>query len=59
MRPRHARLIESLPPTVPFLAPDVIERRSGKPLRVRLGANDFLNKPLDFTTLKQKLTHLT
>lgn len=26
---------------------------------MRLGANDFLNKPLDFSTLKQKLTHLT
>jgi FixJ family two-component response regulator len=25
---------------------------------MRLGANDFLNKPLDFTTLKEKLTSL-
>lgn len=25
---------------------------------MRLGANDFLNKPLDFNTLKQKLNHL-
>ncbi|MFN0014332.1 MAG: response regulator [Saprospiraceae bacterium] len=25
---------------------------------MRLGANDFLNKPLDFSTLKQRLTHL-
>ncbi|GAB4497865.1 MAG: response regulator [Saprospiraceae bacterium] len=25
---------------------------------LRLGANDFLNKPLDFSTLKQKLEHL-
>lgn len=25
---------------------------------MRLGANDFLNKPLDFTALKQKLTQL-
>lgn len=25
---------------------------------MRLGANDFLNKPLDFTALKQKLTLL-
>ncbi len=26
---------------------------------MRLGANDFLNKPLDFNTLKQKLSTLT
>ncbi len=26
---------------------------------MRLGANDFLNKPLDFNTLKQKLATLT
>ena len=25
---------------------------------MRLGANDFLNKPLDFNTLKEKLTTL-
>jgi len=25
---------------------------------MRLGANDFLNKPLDFNTLKEKLAHL-
>lgn len=25
---------------------------------MRLGANDFLHKPLDFNSLKQKLTHL-
>ncbi|TNE52547.1 MAG: response regulator [Bacteroidetes bacterium] len=26
---------------------------------MRLGANDFLEKPIDFTSLKQKLMHLT
>jgi histidinol-phosphate aminotransferase len=37
---RRTRLIDSLPPTVPFLAPEAIERRTGKPLVVRLGANE-------------------
>jgi histidinol-phosphate aminotransferase len=39
-RPRYTSLIEALPPTVPFVAPDALMRRTGKPLRVRLGANE-------------------
>lgn len=39
-RPRFTSVIEALPPTVPFLAPEAIERQTGVPLRARLGANE-------------------
>jgi histidinol-phosphate aminotransferase len=34
------RLVESLPATVPFVAPEALERQSGRPMRLRLGANE-------------------
>jgi histidinol-phosphate aminotransferase len=34
------RIVRELPATVPFLAPEAIERRSGKKLTLRLGANE-------------------
>ena len=34
------RLVAELPASVPFVAPEAIERRTGKPLRLRLGANE-------------------
>lgn len=39
-RPRFTRLVESLPSTVPFVAPEALERKSGRPIRLRLGANE-------------------
>lgn len=39
-RPRFNPIIEALPPTIPFLAPEAIARQSGIPLRARLGANE-------------------
>ncbi|MBF6590778.1 MAG: aminotransferase class I/II-fold pyridoxal phosphate-dependent enzyme [Ktedonobacterales bacterium] len=36
----YTRLIADLPATVPFLAPEAIERRDGRPLVLRLGANE-------------------
>lgn len=33
-------LVASLPATVPFVAPEALERRMGRPLRARLGANE-------------------
>lgn len=39
---RFTRVLDALPATVPFVAPDAIERRTGRPLRVRLGANESL-----------------
>jgi histidinol-phosphate aminotransferase len=34
------RIVREIPATVPFLAPEAIERRSGKALTLRLGANE-------------------
>ena len=34
------RLLAALPPTVPFVPPEALERRSGRPLAVRVGANE-------------------
>jgi histidinol-phosphate aminotransferase len=43
--PQLTRLVKSLPATVPFVAPDALERQTGKPLRLRLGANESLFGP--------------
>ena len=37
---RFTHILDNLPATVPFVAPDAIERRTGRPLAVRLGANE-------------------
>jgi histidinol-phosphate aminotransferase len=34
------RLVAELPATVPFVAPEAIERKRGRPIRLRLGANE-------------------
>ncbi|HWZ42535.1 MAG TPA: aminotransferase class I/II-fold pyridoxal phosphate-dependent enzyme [Candidatus Saccharimonadales bacterium] len=39
-QPRFTGLIESLPAVVPFVPPEALERNSGRPLRLRLGANE-------------------
>lgn len=33
-------VVRNLPPLVPFVGPESLERRSGRPLRVRVGANE-------------------
>jgi histidinol-phosphate aminotransferase len=38
-------LIESLPSTVPFVGPETILRRTGIPLRARIGANESVFGP--------------
>jgi histidinol-phosphate aminotransferase len=38
-------LIDSLPSTVPFVGPETILRRSGIPLRARIGANESVFGP--------------
>lgn len=43
--PPLTRLVRDLPATVPFVAPDAIERTRGSPLRLRLGANESLFGP--------------
>jgi len=39
-RPRYAAILAGLPAVVPFVAPEALERRTGKRLRVRVGANE-------------------
>lgn len=39
-RPELAAIIANLPATVPFVGPEVIERKTGTRLRARLGANE-------------------
>ncbi len=34
------RVVRALPPLVPFVGPEALERRHGRPLRVRVGANE-------------------
>jgi CheY-like chemotaxis protein len=54
------RIREHQPAPPPFV---IMITAYGDPVNqeeaMRLGANDFLNKPLDFNTLKQKLTTLS
>ena len=39
------RIVQEIPATVPFLAPEAIERRSGKALTLRRGANESAFDP--------------
>ncbi|OSP56177.1 pyridoxal phosphate-dependent aminotransferase [Pseudoruegeria sp. SK021] len=43
--PRYAALIASLPASVPFVGPEVQERRQGGSFRARLGANESIFGP--------------
>lgn len=38
--PSFTAVVAGLPDTVPFVAPEALERQSGKPIRARLGANE-------------------
>jgi len=38
--PPFTHIIQALPSTVPFIAPEVLERRSKKTLKLRMGANE-------------------
>lgn len=39
-RPPLTRLVRDLPATVPFVGPEALERRRGRPFTLRLGANE-------------------
>jgi histidinol-phosphate aminotransferase len=39
-RSRYARLVAALPATVPFVPPEAFERQAGRPLELRIGANE-------------------
>ena len=40
MKPHFTPLVEALPSTIPFVAPETIERNTGVPIKVRVGANE-------------------
>jgi histidinol-phosphate aminotransferase len=54
------RIVQDIPATVPFLAPEAIERRSGKALTLRLGANEsaFGPSPLALEAMCQAAAHV-
>lgn len=39
-RARYARIVGALPAVVPFVPPEALERRIGRRLEVRIGANE-------------------
>lgn len=43
--PRYTPLVASLPASVPFVGPEALERRMGRPFRARLGANESVFGP--------------
>lgn len=43
--PRYTPLVASLPATVPFVGPEALERRLGRPFAARLGANESVFGP--------------
>jgi histidinol-phosphate aminotransferase len=58
--PQVTDLVANLPATVPFVAPDAIERERGAPLRLRLGANEsaFGISPRAADAMRDALTHI-
>lgn len=54
---RFTRLVAGLPPTVPFVAPEALERRRGESLELRLGANEsaFGTSPRALAAMRAQL----
>jgi len=57
VHPPFTQLIKQLPATVPFVPPEALERQTGQPIRLRLGANesDFGVSPLAQEAMRQAL----
>lgn len=53
-----SRLVAALPENVPFVAPETLERRRGRPFRARLGANEsaFGASPLALRAMAAELS---
>jgi histidinol-phosphate aminotransferase len=43
--PKFTPLIESLPVTIPFVGPEALARKSGQPIKARMGANENVFGP--------------
>ena len=59
--PRFTRIVRELPATVPFVGPEAIERRAGRPLALRLGANEssFGMSPRALEAMREELGRLS
>jgi histidinol-phosphate aminotransferase len=60
LRPPFSRIVQKLPPTGPFVPPEAIERKTGKKLALRLGANEssFGVSPLALQAMKEAIQHV-
>ena len=56
-RPRLSRIVAGLPTEIPFVAPEVMERQTGRPFRVRIGANEssFGMSPIAIAAMEREL----
>lgn len=55
MKPSPTRILAQLPATIPFIAPEALERASGRPFELRLGANEsaFGPSPLALEAMRE------
>lgn len=53
-------IVSALPPSVPFVGPETLERRNGRPLQIRLGANEsvFGVSPVAAAAMREAVTDL-
>ena len=58
--PPFTSIVQNLPSTVPFVAPEAIERRMGHPFKLRLGANEsaFGISPLARQAMREAVDRL-
>src|SRR5689334_1129724 len=58
--PPFTELLQQLPATVPFVAPDALERLSGRPHLLRLGANEstFGISPLAHEAMRREIDRI-
>lgn len=56
----YTRLVQSLPSTAPFIGPEALERTSGKPFALRLGANEsaFGPSPLAKAAMREAVERI-
>ncbi len=61
MRPIHTSIVNSLVASTPFVGPEALERRTGRPIELRLGANEspFGASPLAIAAMRDQalVTH--
>ncbi len=59
-RAPFTRLVAGLPATVPFVAPEALERQGGRPIKLRLGANEssFGPSPRAKAAMRAAIDHI-